>query len=166
MTKQTALLLLALIAAPFVVGCSGGRSPEQAIADANKTNCHRLINLYVRFQTQNRWNGPKDEAEFKAYIADMEPTMLSRMGIEPGETEGLFTSQVDQAPFKIRYGVRGSARGSNEAVIFETEGAEGTYRIGFTSSKIEEVSDKARYDGLLDGSIREKLEVVGPPGGR
>lgn len=166
MKRITFLLLFAASLTILAAGCGGGSSPEQAIANSNKTNCHRLVNLYVRYQTQNRWNGPKDEATFKAYIADLEPTILNRMGIDPATTDSLFTSSVDQSPFKIRYGVRGSARGSNEAVIFESSGSNGVFRVGFTSSKVEEVSDKSRYDGLLSGSITEPLTVVGPPGGK
>ncbi|MEL7498469.1 MAG: hypothetical protein AAFN77_12730 [Planctomycetota bacterium] len=149
-----------------LAGCTGGSSPEQSIADSNQTNCHRLVNLYVRFQTQHRWNGPKDEAEFKAYINEQEPVILSRMGVDASDVESLFVSEVDNAPFVIRYRVRGSARGSNEAVVFEKDGSGGVYRVGFTSSKVEEIEDQARYKGLLDGSIKEPLTSAGPPGGR
>ena len=143
----------------LVVGC-GPPSSDQAIADVNKTNMHRLSNLYVRYQTQNRWKGPKDEATFKAYLAELPPNVLSRMGIEPGTTEELFTSQQDLAPLKIRYGVRGNARGSNEAIIFETDGGDDGRRVAFTSMKVEVIADEARYNGLLNGSVKESMSNV------
>ena len=143
----------------LVVGC-GPPSSDDAIADVNKTNLHRLSNLYVRYQTQHRWAGPKDEATFKAYINELSPAVLSRMGIDPATTDELFTSEQDLAPFEIRYGVRGSARGSNEAIIFERDGSGEGRRVAFTSSKVETIADEARYKGLLDGSLKEPLSSM------
>lgn len=160
-------LMLAVIAAVSMSGCGGGSSPDQMIADSNKTNLHRLSNLYVRFQTTHRWKGPKDEAEFKAFINELPESTLTRMGIDPSAREGLFVSETDGAAFKIRYGVAGSARGSNDAVVFESEGSGGVWRVGFTSMQVEEVNDQNRYDGLLSGKIKEPLGAQGPPtGGR
>ena len=154
---------LLLISALTLVGC-GKMSPNDAIASVNKTNVHRLANLYVRFQTEHRWAGPKDEEELRAYIDQLDPMVLERMGIDPTTTDDLFQSEIDGEPFKIRYGVRGNARGSNEAVVFESTGKGGVRRVGFTSTKVEEVDDDARYQGLLDGSIREPLQPPQAPG--
>lgn len=163
--RQVSFCLLMTGLVLVASGC-GGSGRDQSIADSNSTNLHRLSNLYVRFQTQHRWNGPKNEAEFKQFINEMDPAGLTRMGVEPGSTDSIFVSEIDNAPFTIRYGTRGSARGSNEAIIFETDGKRGKWRVGFTSSKVEEIEDENRYRGLLDGSLKEPLMAVAPPGDR
>ena len=38
----------ALLSVVLLMGCSGGGSIEQSIANTNKTNMERLANLYVR----------------------------------------------------------------------------------------------------------------------
>lgn len=156
MLRVNKTALGALLSIVLLVGCTGGSSVDQSIANTNKSNMERLANLYVRFQTQNNWRGPKDEAEFKEYLNSVPGTTLERMGVT-GSIEDLFVSESDDAPFKIRYGVRGSARGTNDAIIFEQEGDGGKRRVGFTSRNIEEVEDDARYNGLLDGSIKVPL---------
>lgn len=158
------LIITTALAMFSMTGC-GGRSADQAIADTNPTNLHRLANLYVRFQTTHRWKGPKDEAEFKAFINELPAPTLTRMGVDPAGIEDLFVSENDNAPFKIRYGVPGNARGSNDAVVFEAAGKSGLYRVGFTSMRVEEVEDQERYNGLFSGQIKEPLTVEGPPSG-
>jgi hypothetical protein len=141
-----------------LLGC-GANTADESIAEVNKTNLQRLANLYVRYQTQHQWQGPPSEEVFRQYIADTAPTTLERMGVDPAEVDQLFVSQVDDQPFKIRYGVPGNSRGSNDAIVFEVEGSDGVRRVGFTSMKVEDVEDDSRYAGLMDGSIKEPLTV-------
>lgn len=152
--KSVSTGLLILLGAFFVsaMGCGGGPTADAVIADSNKDNMQRVINLYERFQMKNQWKGPKDDAEFKEFINGLDNKTLERMGIAPGERESVLISDRDDSPFKIRFGVKGSARGSNEALVFESVGVNGVRVVGFSTRLTEEVSDDARFDGLFDGS--------------
>ncbi len=147
---------LAAVVLCLVAGCGRG-SIDDSIAAVNETNLQRLSNLYVRYQTQHQWQGPPSEEVFRQYITDQAPNTLERMGIDSGSVADLFVSQVDNQPFQIRYGIPGNARGTNDAIVFEVEGRNGVRRVGYTSMKVEDVEDQQRYDGLLDGSIKEPL---------
>jgi hypothetical protein len=152
---QTAILLVvtALMISGFT-GCGGGESGDARIAAVNKDNMERLINLYNRFQMQNKFKGPKDEAEFVEFIDGLSEKTLTRMGIEPGSTKDLLVCERDNQPFKIRYGVRGNSRGSNEAIIFEETGVDGVRIVGFTSMAKEEVDVASRYSDLFSGAVK------------
>ena len=129
-------------------GCTGGVNPENALAQANETNLQRLANLYVAFQTQNNWVGPADEAKFKEFLRTFSPNKLTRIGIDPANTDQLFVSERDGQPFKIRYAVVGSMMGSQEPVVFEAEGVDGKRLVGFTDMSQREVDD-AEYETLF-----------------
>ena len=156
------LILCGCVLLMLTAGCGDSNSVESAISSVNQNNMQRLINLYVRYQTQHRWQGPPSEDAFRDYIAQVQPVMLERMGVDPGNLDQLFVSERDNQPFQIRYGIPGSARGSNEAVIFEASGDQGKRQVGFTSSVIEEVADDQRYDGLWSGKISGQPVVQTP----
>lgn len=139
-----------------LAGCSGDNS-AQLVGDMNKSNIQRLANLYAGFQNMVSAAGPKDEAEFKAFVSAYAPDKLEMMGVKPGETESLFTSDRDGAPFKVRYKVAGG-RGAVAPVVFETVGKDGTKQVGYTGGKVEDV-DNATYQRLLT-----KGGNVEPPG--
>ena len=60
--------------------------------------------------------GPKDEAEFKEFVRNFDPNKLSMMKIDPNNVDGLFTSERDGKPFKIRYKVGGAQLGRSSGV--------------------------------------------------
>ena len=133
-----------------MVGC-GGNSPDKAIQEANKTNIERLANLYVMYQAKNRLAGPEDEESFKEFIRNASDGQIQRMGVDKNDLDSLFVSERDGRPFKIRYGVPGSTRGSVSAVIFESTPQEnGMYMVAFTSMVEKEV-DQDEYDSLWRG---------------
>jgi hypothetical protein len=131
------------------LGC-GDDGGAGALAEANSTNIQRLTNLYFTFQSNNDFRGPKDEAEFKAFLTGYNPEKLKRIGIDPATIDALFVSDRDSQPFKIRYGVRGNAMGSTEAVVFESTGVDGKRQVGFLNFTQREV-DAAEYDALWAG---------------
>lgn len=139
------LLLLAAVA-----GCGGGTDGNATLAELNSTNIKRLANLYFTYQLSNDFRGPKDEADFKKFLSSVDPEKLTRIGIDPNAIDALFVSQRDNQPFKVRYGVRGSAMGSSEPVIFEAEGVDGKREVGFLNMTQREV-DAAEYDALWAG---------------
>jgi hypothetical protein len=134
----------------LLCGCSGQVNPESALAKANETNLQRLANLYVAFQSENNWVGPPDEAKFKEFLRTYSPKKLTRIGIDPAATDQLFVSERDNQPFKIRYSVVGSMMGSQEPVIFESEGINGERQVGFTDMSVREVGSD-EYEQLLAG---------------
>lgn len=139
-----------MLVACCAVGCGGDDGGAGALAQANSTNIQRLANLYFAFQTKHEFRGPKDEAEFKAFLASFNAEKLQRIGIEPGATDTLFVSERDGQPFQVRYGVRGSAMGSSEPVIFEATGVDGKRQVGFLNMTHRDV-DATEYDALWAG---------------
>lgn len=144
-TLVTCSLALATLA-----GCGGSVDPNAALAEVNATNSQRLANLYFTFQTKNEFRGPADEAAFKTFIRGFNPQKLARIGVDPQAVDALFTSERDGQPFKIRYGVKGSAMGSSEPVIFEATGVDGRREVGFLNMTQREV-EQSEYDLLWAG---------------
>ena len=133
------ILLLAL-----VLGC-GGNSAEETLAKLNDSNIKRLSSLYWAFQKQNNWVGPSNEQEFKAFVKGYKK--LQRIGIDPANTDAIFTSERDSEPFKIRYAVVGSMNGCNKPVVFESVGANDKRNVAFLNMTQREVGPE-EYDTL------------------
>jgi hypothetical protein len=143
-------LALFIASVGLLTGCGGGNDPQSAIAAVNQQNIQRLANLYFAYQMKHEWHGPPDEESFKKFLRGYNPEKLTRIGIDPGAIDELFVNERDGQPFKIRYGVRGSAMGSTEPVIFEAEGAGGRRMVGFLNMVQREV-DEAEYTDLWEG---------------
>jgi hypothetical protein len=144
-------VLLAACAFIVLSGCSR-YDPADRIAEMNSSNIVRVANLYNAFQLRKGMKGPKDLAEFKAFIEqEMSPVKLERMQVDKTNVEGLFTSERDEQPFVIRYGVQGGL-GSAEAVVFEKEGEDGLRQVAFTNGTVQEF-DANQYDQHLQGKV-------------
>ena len=141
-----------ILAGGFLAGCGKGASPESAIAAANQQNIQRLANLYFAYQMKHEWQGPRDEQAFQQFLRGYNPNKLTRIGVDPNAIDELFINERDNQPFKIRYGVRGSAMGSSEPVIFEAEGVGGRRMVGFLNMVQREV-DKEEYNDLWAGRM-------------
>lgn len=148
--------LLGLVVA--VVGCSSDETSKQ-IAAMNQSNIQRVANMYAGHQNTKSGAGPKDEAAFKEFIKAWDPAKLGPMGIDPNNVDKTFTSERDGKPFKLRYGI-GGGRGSDDVVVFETEGKDGKKQVASTNGRVEEVDDAA-YKDLLAG---KKPTGSAPPG--
>ena len=143
-------------------GCSGKTAKE--VGAMNTSNIQRVANIYSAFQNYKGGRGPKDEAEFKAFIKDFDPEKLKMMGIDPGNVDGLFVSERDGQPFKVRYKV-GGGRGAVAPVVFEQAGAEGKKQVAFTGNSKVEDADDATYQKLLAGKAGTEPPAGGPPTG-
>jgi hypothetical protein len=147
-----------------LTGCGRDRTAE-AVAAMNTSNIQRLGNMYAAFQNYKGGRGPKTETEFREFIRDFDPSKLKMMSIDPGNLDGLFTSERDGKPFKVRYNV-GGGRGSVDAVVFEQDGANGTRQVGFTNTTVED-ADSNRYQELLTGKgAGGGPPASGPPTGK
>ena len=144
------------------VGCSRDKTAEQ-VGEMNKSNIQRISNMYAAYQNMKGSGGPKDEADLKAWIREYAPDKLAMMKIDVNNLDGLFTSERDGKPFKIRYKV-GGGRGSMDPVVFEQDGVGGKKEVGYTGGKVEEVDD-ATYTQLWSGKKPTTGGVV-PPGSK
>ena len=142
MLRCSGLLVLVLV----VSGC-GKTDPNDAVAAVNDTNMKKLANLYFTYQMKNNWEGPSTEEEFRQFIQSFNAGKLARIGIDPSAVDGLFVNDRDGKPFKIRYGVRGSAMGSTAPVVFEEEGVNGKFLVGFLNMEQREV-ERYEYEQL------------------
>jgi hypothetical protein len=160
----TALVTAALLTG--LTGCSGDEVAKE-VAAMNKSNIQRLANLYSAFQAYKGGRGPKDEAEFKEFIRVFDAEKLTMMGVNANDLDGLFKSERDGKPFRIKYNVGG--RGSVDAVIFEQEGQGGTKQVAYTTNtKVEDVDD-ATYQQLWNakpGAPKGDPKDAGRPTGR
>jgi hypothetical protein len=138
----------------MLVGCTSRTDPDSAIASVNVTNIQRLANLYFTYQSQHDWHGPADEAEFKSFLRGYNPHKLTRIGIDPNALDKLFISERDGQPFKIRYGVLGSAMGSSAPVIFESTGDGKGRLVGFLDMQQREV-DESEYKSLWSATASQ-----------
>ena len=138
------VLILAVVA---MAGC--GRGPlgdEDLIKAANRSNIHRLTNLYSAFADQNRGVGPKDEKQFRGFVAKVPQEQLARMGIDGAALDSLFLNERDSQPFEIKYGQKkpdgrgqtqgGSGKVPDVAVVLESAGVNGVRQAGFLGTRV------------------------------
>jgi hypothetical protein len=150
------LLLLCMIA---VIGCGRGgpKDNTKAIANINDSNMKKVMSMYRMYQSLNRFEGPKDEAELKSFLSsDTAEARMKTLSLDTSNLDQYFTSERDGQKFKIRYGVKGSAVGSDDPIVFEVDGVSGTWQVGFTSHEIRETSSKKEYDQWMDGKYKPK----------
>jgi len=145
---STAAVLAAAALAAALPGC--GNNTTRQVAAMNKSNAQRIANIYSAFQQYKSGRGPKNEAEFKAFIKDFNKDNLSAMGIHPDKLDELFVSERDGQPFKIRFNV-GGGNGAVAAVVFEQEGKDGQKEVAFTGNSKVEAVDSAAYAQLWAG---------------
>jgi hypothetical protein len=152
-TRKPAGALAAVLVAAVVVGLAGcrGDAAREMIAANNDTNVKRLGTLYGFFQLRNEFRGPRDEDELRAFINAQDPARLALAGISPAAIDGLFTSERDRLPFRIRYGIDTRVRGPALPVVFEQTGRDGRRQVGFTGGTVDEV-DAATYESLWSGA--------------
>jgi hypothetical protein len=151
--RTITLLARATLGCLFLTAITGCGAPDNnaTLAEINSTNIQRLANLYFTYQTQNEWRGPADEPAFKSFIQNFDPEKLKRINVDPAAADQLFISERDGQPFKIRYGVKGSAMGSSESVIFEATGVDGKRMVGFLNMQQQEVDDQ-QYNSFWQGA--------------
>ena len=150
-----------VIAASLLIVASGCSRESGQIHALNTSNAQRLGNFYAAFQSSHGWQGPKDEAELKTYILAQPADVLKNMGIDPDKRDGIWISDRDHKPLKVRFGVQ-STFGALAAVVFEQEGAGGKRQVAFNNTKVEDV-DEARYKELWEGRGVAKPPPIGTP---
>lgn len=146
-------LVAGLTTLSLLSGC-GASDPKDSLAAVNSNNIQRLANLYFTYQSRHDWRGPANEAQFKEFLKGYNPEKLKRIGIDAGKIDEVFVNERDGQPFKVRYGVPGSAMGSSEPVVFEAEGVDGVRLVGRLNMTQEE-TDAAKYDELWGSKVNK-----------
>lgn len=161
MKKQIQLSLAALLAVAMLgfTACGPANPAADAVANSNKSNLQRLVNLYTLHQSKNKYAGPADEAEFKEFIKATDPRRLKQMGVDPDAVDELFVSERDGEKFKIRWGIMSGVHGCSEAAVFEATGKNGNRQVGFLNMLQKEVG-AADYDTLMAGGTLPDISVT------
>ena len=157
-------LIMAIVV--IAVGCGPSRpDPKGMIAAVNNANGKRLANLYAIYQSRYLGNGPRDKATFEKFITqEMTPAELDGTGVDQKSLDTLFVSERDGQPFFIRYGVKSpepSSPGVNLAVIFESQGVNGSVAVFMTGPKMAAVP-QAEVEDYRAGK-RDRLPVAAGP---
>ena len=111
-------------------GCGSGDVAGDMFAKANDVNIKRVSSLYSVFVAQHGYKGPKDEAEFKAFIGKQDKKRLKMIGVDPDNLDELFTSERDNKPFKIRWDLQVRPRQAPIPIVFEEDGEGGKKHRG------------------------------------
>ncbi|HEY2827311.1 MAG TPA: hypothetical protein VGJ04_06895 [Pirellulales bacterium] len=146
LSRNFVLGMLLLVAA----SCSSD-NVANVVAAKNDANIKRVVNLYNAYQSTHGWLGPKDEKSLRDYVTDhnIPDQNLEMMGIDPKNLDGIFKSDRDGKPFKIRYGVMGGRGGVTDAIVFEDTGVGGQRLVAFNGPVVVAVDD-ARYKDLWE----------------
>jgi hypothetical protein len=150
----------------FVCGCGPSRpDPKALIAAVNDVNGKRLANLYAIYQSRYLGYGPRDRAAFEKFITqEMTPVELDGTGVDQKLLDTLFVSERDGQPFFIRYGVQSTEPSSpavNLAVIFESQGVNGSVAVYMTGPKMV-VVPQAEVEDYRAGK-RDRLPAAAGP---
>jgi hypothetical protein len=86
---------------PRLAGASPLRFTREASVATSDLNLVSLTGLFVNFLNTHHGEFPKDEATFKAYIAEKGATVLSKAGV--ADASYLFLSTPDGEPVEIIY---------------------------------------------------------------
>jgi hypothetical protein len=150
--RHLALLLVTAHVLLHAVGCQP--SPEDRIREAMRQsfqlNGKRLAIMYGRcmgsptgpVRGPNGFKGPPDEASLRAFITKAPAAALKEMGIEDPAAPSLFTSERDQQPFRVRYGVTGPLT-TVYTVVCEARGVDGSVRVFKTDGTFADVPASA-----------------------
>jgi hypothetical protein len=153
------LILAAVVACGCLAGCRP--SPEELVKDAFRQefreNGRRVAVMYARFMNSptepvrgpDGFKGPKTEAELRSFIAAVPRGALAELGIADPQDPGLFVSERDGKPFRIRYGITGPLS-TTYVVVCEAEGVGGRVKAYKTDGGFIEVP-AGESDGCLEG---------------
>mgnify|MGYP000094300552 CR=1 FL=1 len=140
-------------------GC-GGDKVDALYSEAYGSNIKTLSNLYCMYQGRHRQVGPKDEADLKKFIAELPVEYLEKIGVDPSEIDGLFLSDRDGQPFKVRWRLRFEIPQDPLPIVFESEGVDGKCQVGFSSFVVKEVG-RQEYDELWTMKAKKKSNARG-----
>ncbi len=146
----------------FSCGC-GGKSVESKIAGLNATKIQQLTNCYTYYQAKHGYKGPTDESTLRDFITDPNNKKgFERAGIDISDVDALFISERDGQPFRVKYRVKGSSFGFDEAVVFESVGVDDELMVGFGGARTELMS-AGESEELFKAKVQAKAKRVDRP---
>ncbi|QEG23253.1 hypothetical protein [Mariniblastus fucicola] len=151
LVKKVPFLILLLCVC--VSGC--GDSVDSQISNATKHNIRKVAIMYMVYSSANKFVGPKDEAEFKAWIQG-DPSRkerLERFGINTDEFDSYMVSDRTGDKFEIRWGVKSAPMAPAYPVAFEPNAVDGVRHVGMAGGETREVSDDDEYNDLWEGKV-------------
>jgi hypothetical protein len=146
-SMNLALRLVLLLVCVFA-GC--GRS-ETGSQETEGSPLKPLGIHYGRFIGQHRGQPPKDEAEFKAYLATVSADELKQFKV--ASVDELFVSKRDGQPHVVVYGTTTNpaiGQGGAPVIAYEKQGVGGKRYVATSMGAVEEV-DEARFKQLVPG---------------
>ena len=147
---QKSIFPMLLMAVIVFSGCGAGNNPDKMFAQRFDTKIKKLAVLYSTYQARNNWTGPPDDAEFRKYIDSVSEKQLARLGLGKDQIDGLFQSERDDQPYRIRWSMVGGNGVPPKPILFESQGVDGKFLVGFTNGTSQEFS-KDDYDKLWAG---------------
>lgn len=158
MVRLQNFICFCLLSSLLFTGCEG--KTNSRLRELNGSQIQQLVNCYCFYQARHSYSGPKDEAEFRAFLSESRhKDAFERVGIDSSNIDSLFVSERDGKPYKIKYGLKGSMAGFFEPVVFESEGVDGEVMVGFGGSKSELMSlDES--EELYDAKVKKKKKLV------
>ena len=125
------------------------------MAKYNKENVQKASTMYSIYSSLNQFTGPANVDEMKEFLATDQRALkrLELIGIATGKFDEYLTGR-DGEPLEFRWAVKTTPVAAAYPICFEKTGIDGIRQVGFSGTKIEEVSDDARYKSLLKGKFR------------
>lgn len=148
--------LLSLVVAVSIFGVSliGCESERSKLIDKyTEGNIKKMSIIYNIFTIENKYKGPKDEAELKEWIAsDTAVRKLGRLHIDSNKFDEYMISERTEEKFEIRWGVDSRPMGPPRPVIFESTAVEGVRQVGLAGgADVLNVDTDREYDELMEG---------------
>lgn len=150
--KKTSILLL-LLCCFCLSGCKDSISGK--IQESTKQNVRKVAIMYMVYSSANKFKGPKDEAEFKAWIQGDEKRKerLSKFGIDTEKFDDYMKSDRTGDKLEIRWGVQSAPMAPAYPVAFEPNAVDGMRLVGMCGGQTLEVTDDDEYDELWKGKV-------------
>lgn len=129
MTRQSISLGRPL--AIFALGMTAMSGCGDPAPPPEKLSLHKLAIFFGKYISSHQGSGPKNEAEFKAFITAGEPAL---------DQEKLFRSGRDSQPYVVLYSPT-KKFGPSEVIAHEKDGVGGMRFVAFSTTQVRELDD-------------------------
>ncbi len=140
-------LALSMIVLAPAAGC--GSSDDLNSPTAVKMRA--LANFYLEYAIPKGGKGPANEQVLKKHMRGLPDFVLQSNGVEPEKIDAVFTSERDQEPLVVIYGLaitRISAN-SGAVVAHEKTGKNGKRLVVLSNCKVQ-LADEARLQEMIN----------------
>ena len=134
-------MLRALTAATIVfsiaaAGCGTAKTGAQR--DPNQSHVGALATLYYRYQAENSGYAPKNETEFRAFVATQD-WILDYAKVDTHDV--LFSSEADNQPIVMCLEKKKREINGRHMIFHEATAADGKRLVGFAGGEADFVDD-------------------------